>query len=170
MATKGNFGDLTDPNAVLVGVGQLAVSKHPKYLITQALGSCIGLSLYDPVLKQGGLAHIMLPTPFDSTLDGQEHRFASTAVPMMVKMLSEHGSMRRRLEAKLAGGAAMFRADAILAQVGIRNVEETKRQLALLNIPIIAEDTGERHARTVELHLDLGTYVVRSYQYGVKRL
>ena len=170
MAARGNFGDITDPNAVVVGVGQLVVTRHPQYLITQALGSCIGLSLYDPILKQGGLAHIMLPTPFDSTLDGQEHRFASTAVPMMVKMLSERGSMRRRLEAKLAGGAAMFRADAILAQVGIRNIEETKRQLALLNIPIIADDTGERHARTVELNLDSGTYVVRSYQYGVKRL
>ena len=61
-------------------------------------------------------------------------------------------------------------ADAMLAQVGERNVEETKRQLALLSIPIVAEDTGERHARTVELRLDSGVYVVRSYQYGVKRL
>ena len=170
MTTMGDLGDLTDPNAVMVGVGQLAVAKHPDYLVTQALGSCVGLSLYDPILKQGGLAHIMLPTPFDTVVNGHEHRFASTAVPMMVKMLSESGSMRRRLEAKIAGGAAMFRADTLLAQVGERNVEEAKRQLALLNIPIVAEDTGERHARTVELRLDSGAYVVRSYQYGVKRL
>ena len=170
MTTRDDFGDLTNPNAVLVGVGQLAVSMHPEYLITQALGSCVGLCLYDPALKQGGLAHIMLPTPLDNTPEGQDYRFASTAVPLMVKMLSERGSARRRLKAKIAGGAAMFRSDALLAQVGARNLEETKRQLALLNIPIVAEDTGGRHARTVELRLDTGVYVIRSYRYGVKRL
>ena len=64
----------------------------------------------------------------------------------------------------------MFKADTTLATVGGRNVAEVKNQLRLLRIPILAEDTGEGHARTVELHLDTGEFLVRSYQYGVKRL
>ncbi|MDP2181544.1 MAG: chemotaxis protein CheD [Actinomycetota bacterium] len=160
----------SDPNLVEVGVGMLAIAEYPKYLMTPALGSCVGVALYDATLRQGGLAHIMLPMPLDSGLVASEDRFASNAIPRLVSMLSEAGSPRRRLMAKLAGGAAMFRTDSALAQIGERNVAEVRRQLKLLNILVIAEDTGESHARTVELHLDNGTYVVRSYLYGVRKL
>lgn len=162
--------DYCDPNLVEVGVGMLAVARYPKYLMTPALGSCVGVALYDASLRQGGLAHIMLPTPVDSGVVASEDRFASNAIPKLVSLLSEAGSPRRRLMAKLAGGAAMFRTDSVLAQVGERNITEVHRQLKLLNIPVIAEDTGESHARTVELHLDNGMYVVRSYLYGVRKL
>lgn len=162
--------DYGDPNLIEVGVGMLAIAQYPNYLMTPALGSCVGVALYDTTLKQGGLAHIMLPMPVDSGLVGSEDRFASNAIPKLVAMLSDAGSPRRRLAAKLAGGAAMFRTNTMLAHVGERNVAEVHRQLKLLNIPVIAEDTGESHARTVELHLDTGLYVVRSYLYGVRKL
>jgi chemotaxis protein CheD len=164
------FDELRDPWVVAGGVGELATAQHPRYLMTPALGSCIGLALWDSSLRQGGLAHIMLPSPPDTRKAGDERRFATYAVPLLVKMLAEVGSPRRRLEAKLAGGAAMFHSDTALATIGSRNVAEVKGQLGLLNIPVIAEDTGESHARTVELHLDTGEFVVRSYMYGVRRL
>lgn len=138
--------------------------------MTPALGSCVGVGLYDPALKQGGLAHIMLPNALDTAMPGAEARFASFAIPEMVRLLGVAGSPRRRLVAKIAGGATMFRADATISQIGKRNVAEVKRQLTLLGIPLAAEDTGERHARTVELHLDTGLLLVRSYLYGVRRL
>jgi chemotaxis protein CheD len=164
------FPGLNHPNKVEVGVGELAVAQHPKYLMTPALGSCVGLCLWDPALKQGGLAHVMLPTTLESMLPGTERRFASHAVSEMVTLLHQAGSPRRRLVAKMAGGAMMFRTEGTMAHIGERNAAEIKRQLALLNIPLLAEDTGERHARTVELMLDTGEMLVRSYLYGVTRL
>ncbi len=159
-----------NPNLIEIGVGELAVAQHPKFLMTPALGSCVGVALYDAALKQGGLAHVMLPTPLETRSVGNEWRFASCAIPEMVRLLAERGSPRRRLQAKIAGGSAMFRGDTVLSGVGERNIAETKNQLRLLNIPLLAEDTGERHARTVELHLDTGLFVVRSYLYGIKNL
>jgi chemotaxis protein CheD len=161
---------LHNPDMIEVGVGELAIAEHPSYLMTPALGSCVGLALFDPGSRRGGLAHIMLPTPSDTAQRGDERRFASSGVPLLVKMLSDAGSPRRRLTAKIAGGAAMFKSDTTLATIGARNVAEVKTQLGLLNIPIVAEDTGESHARTVELHLDTGEFIVRSYVYGVRRL
>ena len=55
-------------------------------------------------------------------------------------------------------------------RAALANVTEVKRELGLLNIPLHAEDTGNSHARTVELHLETGVFVVRSYRYGEKRL
>jgi chemotaxis protein CheD len=164
------FPGVNNPNMVAVPVGEFAVTQYPKYLMTLALGSCVGVCIWDPALRQGGMAHVMLPTSLESMAPGTEHRFASFAVPEMVRLLYDARSPRRRLVAKIAGGATMFRSDSSIAQIGTRNVAEVKRQLELLNIPVIAEDTGERHARTVEFLLDTGAMVIRSYLYGVKNL
>jgi chemotaxis protein CheD len=153
-----------------IGIGQFAVATRPKRLLTPALGSCVALALWDPGNRTGGLVHIMLPRSQHEIGSDERGRFAETAVPLLVKMLVNAGCFRRRLQAKLAGGAAMFHAEAGISGIGGRNVAEVRAQLALMSIPIVAEDTGEAHARTVELVLESGEFVVRSYQFGVKRI
>lgn len=160
----------SDPNEVHVGVGDLALAEYPEYLMTPALGSCVGVAIYDLSRRKGGLAHIMLPVPAAETPSGAKWRFASMAVPELVRRLVADGAHKNALQAKIAGGAAMFRGDTALASIGDRNVAEVKRQLELLGVPLVAEDTGEGHARTVELHLDSGVLVVRSYQFGTMKL
>ena len=49
---------------IKVGMADLKVAKAPNILTTLGLGSCIGLTLFDPVVQVGGLVHYMLP---DST-------------------------------------------------------------------------------------------------------
>lgn len=166
----GSLDAAETPVKVEVGLGELACARHPGYLMTPALGSCVAVTLWDPALKQGAMAHVMLPAPPRAAMPGNSSRYATYAIGQMVEDLGKAGSPRRRMVAKIAGGAVMFQADGILASVGERNVEEVKKQLALLKIPLLAEDIGERHARTVELHLDTGVLLVRSYLYGVKRL
>ena len=159
-----------DPNLIEIGIGELVVAQAPKRILTPALGSCVGVAIYDVFGRRGGLAHVMLPSPTKVSHRELVGRFAELAVPELVRMLDDEGSMRGRLQAKIAGGAAMFHGDSVGAGVGARNVAEVKRQLALMRIPLLAEDTGEAHARTVELVLETGEFVVRSYQFGVTRL
>lgn len=153
-----------------VGVGQLEFGQYPSILMTPALGSCVGLTLWDPTRQRGALAHIMLPSTGDSAMNGDPTRFATVAVPMLVDKLVRLGSPLKRLQAKLAGGSAMFRGDSGMATIGQRNVTEVKAQLARYGIRPVAEDTGGSHARTIELHLDTGLLVVRSYLYGLREL
>jgi chemotaxis protein CheD len=158
-----------EPNTIVVLTGEYAVADYPKALVTPALGSCIGISLFDAFRRRGGLAHIMLPTPSASRVVGRVDRFASVAIPKLAAEVSE-GSTIRRLVAKIAGGSTMFGVDSNVANIGDRNILEVKRQLGLLHIPLVAEDTGGAHARTMELYLDTGLVVVRSYRYGIKEL
>lgn len=155
---------------VEVRVGEFCIAEHPKRLMTPALGSCVGVALHDPVARLGAMAHVMLPTPGDKSTPGDSSRFASTVIPEMVRLMVARGAQKRRIVAKIAGGAAMFRGDSPVASIGDRNVAESKRQLELMSIALLAEDTGEGHARTIELELDTGVLVVRSYQFGVQRL
>jgi chemotaxis protein CheD len=162
---------ISDPaDLIEVGIGELAIAKTPKRLMTPALGSCVAVALFDPFACRGGLVHVMLPHRQSGMPDDAPERFADTAIPLLVERLEEAGSVTRRLQAKIAGGAAMFHADGAIAGIGGRNVAEVKSQLALMSIPIMAEDTGEAHARTVEIDLRTGEFLVRSYQFGVKRL
>lgn len=159
-----------DATVIEVSAGELAVACAPRRLLAPALGSCVGVALYDPVSKRGGLAHVMLPQPAEVNCETGLDRFASFAVPKLVEELRALGSLKARMVAKIAGGSAMFRADSVLAGIGERNVAEVKRQLTLLRVPLLAEDTGGSHARTVELDLETGTLAVRSYLYGVRSL
>jgi len=159
-----------DPLVVEVGVGGLAVAEHPERLMTPALGSCVGVALWDERTCRGALGHVMLPSPAGQHADPQSGRFATFAVPRLVEMLLEAGSERADLRAKLAGGAAMFRGTSGVANVGERNVAEVRRQLMRCDVTLIAEDTGGSHARTVELCLDSGLLIVRSYRLGTCEL
>lgn len=155
---------------VTVGVGELAIAAHPQILTTQALGSCVGIALWDPARQVGGMAHVMLPSSDDTRMEGKMHRFATHAVPELVGMLEADGSSHRRIIAKIAGGAAMFKGDSMLAGIGARNIEEVRRQLHLAGVRLRAEDTGGDYARTIELQLDTGILLVRSYQYGIREI
>ncbi len=164
----GHWAD-PDENTILVATGELAVAEHPHVLVTPALGSCVGITLWDAFARRGGMAHIMLPSPGDTRVDGLVSRFASIAIPTLADEVTQ-GSVLRRLVAKIAGGSVMFGSENGAPSIGARNIIEVKRQLALLRIPLVAEDTGGAHARTMELHLDTGLVVVRSYRYGIKDL
>jgi chemotaxis protein CheD len=159
-----------DPTLIEVGIGELRIAEAPNRLMTPALGSCVGVSLYDALSQRGALCHIMLPSPGFNGQSGTSGKFADFAVQELIRMLDEAGSPKRRLQAKMAGGAAMFRGDNTMANIGGRNIAEVRKQLELMRVPLVAEDTGEAYARTVELDLATGDLLVRSYQFGVRRL
>ncbi|HHJ99142.1 MAG TPA: chemotaxis protein CheD [Actinobacteria bacterium] len=167
--TTGGFWADPDENTVVVATGELAVVVHPQVLVTPALGSCVGVTLWDAFARRGGMAHIMLPSPSDTRLGGLADRFATVAIPRLAEAVTG-GLPRRRLVAKLAGGSTMFGGEANITGIGMRNVDAVKQQLSLLRIPVVAEDIGGNYARTMELYLDTGLVVVRSYRYGIKEL
>lgn len=159
-----------NPNHVIVGVGESAVGRHPEILVTQALGSCVGVCLWDPRLKIGGMAHVMLPSAPASGFSGRPHRFADIAVPELVKGIVALGPSTRGLIAKLAGGSAMFKGESGIDTIGGRNLAAVRAQLAAYGIKVTAADTGGSHARTIELHLDTGALLVRSYTFGIREI
>lgn len=172
MTIPGTTGGLwadPDENTVVVGTGEFAVAVHPQVLVTPALGSCVGVTLWDASRRRGGMVHIMLPSPSDTRVGGLADRFATVAIPRLADAVAG-GLSRPGLVAKLAGGSTMFSGDASITGIGMRNVEAVKEQLGLLRIPVVAEDIGGNYARTMELYLDTGLVVVRSYRYGIKEL
>jgi chemotaxis protein CheD len=166
---------LTEP--LHVGVAELKVSGNSDHLISFGLGSCVAVAIFDPVIRVGGLAHVMLPESRGREPETMPGKFADTAVPRLVEQLIELGARQKRLRCKLAGGAQMFEIpgaksrDGVYAcgpytHIGERNVEAVKLALEEMKIPVVSEDTGGRHGRTVRFDTWSGSLEVSSIFHG----
>ena len=156
-------------NAVVVGISDMNVTTRPGTLITYALGSCVGLCLYDSAVGVAGLSHILLPDSAMCPSDRNVIKFADTAVQALIERMERSGASRRRIVAKMAGGAKLFGGSAGI-NVGERNVIAVKEQLSRLRIPLVAEDTGRDYGRTVEFLSQDGTLHVKTALRGVKSI
>ena len=160
------------PELIKVGMADYKVGRAPDTLISYGLGSCIGISLYDPQTKIGGLLHIMLPDSNQSRANENRAKFADTGIPDMLEELIRMGAAKSRLVAKLAGGSQMFAfANASdIMRVGLRNASASKEILKKLSIPIVGEDTGRNYGRTVQIDLSTGVYKVKTIDKGDKEI
>ena len=157
---------------IRVGMADYKVGKAPATLISYGLGSCIGVSLYDPQAKVGGLLHIMLPDSTQSRASENPMKFADTGFPLMLDDVIKLGGVKRRLVAKMAGGAQMFAfANATeIMKVGARNAEAIRKQLEKFDIKLLSEDTGGTYGRTVQIDLNNGVYKVKTVDKGEKEM
>ncbi|ANY75512.1 chemotaxis protein CheD [Paenibacillus ihbetae] len=164
---------IDEQSIVKVAMADLNVAGPNGILRTTGLGSCVGLTLYDPVAKIGGLAHVMLPSS-SIAREGQLNlaKYADTALPVLLNKMKDMGAVQARMVAKMAGGAQMFSFAGAgdTMRIGPRNVESCKEGLQQMGIALIAEDTGENYGRTVELDCFTGKFTVRSVQKGIKEL
>ena len=149
---------------IKVGMADLNICKSPDGLTTLGLGSCVGIALRDPITKVGGLAHIMLPDSTAIKDNTNIPKFADTGIVELVNRIVFAGGSKSRLVAKIAGGAQMFafQNKSSLIKVGEKNVMAVKKKLEELNIPILAEDTGENYGRTVIFYPETGDCVIRA--------
>ncbi|MEA4892924.1 MAG: chemotaxis protein CheD [Peptococcaceae bacterium] len=153
---------------ITVGISDLNVANNGDILVTYALGSCVGICLYDPVMKVAGLSHVMLPSSQGFPAGAQPHKFADTAIGILVRQMEQLGARQGRMKAKIAGGAQMFAGinNSSLANIGQRNIQAVKAELARLNIPIVAEDTGKNYGRTQFFHSADGSMRIKSANRG----
>lgn len=149
-----------------VRIGEVRVAGANRVLYTIGLGSCVAIALYDPRVRIGGLAHAMLPEP-GARRDAPAGRFASTAVGVLIAQLEREGAASKRLRARLAGGASMFRdlleGDGL--RLGRRNVESARHALQAAGIPVDAEDVFGTYGRSVYLHTEDGRLLVTSVRH-----
>ncbi len=157
---------------IIVGMADMKVSNEPEAtLITYALGSCIGVTLYDPVVKVGGMLHFMLP---DSQIDPEKGEkkpwmFANTGIPQLFQEAYKLGADKRRLSVKVIGGAQVMD-DSGFFNIGKRNYMTLRKMFWTNNVLIRAEDVGGSVNRTVRLEVSTGRLWVKTSGSGEKEL
>jgi chemotaxis protein CheD len=157
---------------IVVGISDLKVSNNINdVLVTYALGSCVGVTVYDPVVKVGGLLHFMLPeASLDIRKAGENPAmFADTGIPLLFKTCYELGAKKKRMIVKVAGGASILD-DANFFRIGQKNVTAMKKLFWKNNVFIEGEDTGSNCNRTFSVHISTGKVFVRTAHNGTREL
>lgn len=139
-------------NVFKIGIAEYKIAGAPNKIVTLGLGSCIGLVLFDPVVKIAGMVHIMLPCSKESLNVVNRFKFADTAVEDMIGLMVSAGAAQSRLKAKMAGGAHMFKTSSALniLNIGQRNAAICKKVLKENNIALCGEDIGGSSGRSIE--------------------
>jgi chemotaxis protein CheD len=144
-----------------VGIAEYEVTEDGADLTTSGLGSCLGVAMYDAEAGVAGLVHVMLPSA-DEAEDTNPAKFADTGIRLLVEELERAGASRDRLVAKVAGGSDMLDFSSHGSGIGIRNVDVVERTLDELAVPIVAEDVGGDHGRSIRLDGETGELLVKT--------
>ena len=85
---------------ITVGIAEGRIAFGGQMLVTYALGSCVGICLYDSKIKIAGLAHIVLPDENSATVKSNPYKFAKSGIPALVTEMQKHGADKKRMTAK----------------------------------------------------------------------
>jgi chemotaxis protein CheD len=133
---------------VTIYIGDVFASPGPLRVRT-LLGSCIAVCLYDPIVRVGGMNHFMLPVACGSS-DAESTRFGAYAMDCLIgELMMRCKADRRRLVAKVFGGAHVVDIRETADSVPQRNVRFIRQFLADEDIPIVAEHLGGNRPRLV---------------------
>lgn len=149
---------------VVIDIADMKVSNDPEdVLVTYALGSCIGVALYDPVVKIGGLVHVMLP---ESNLENgtggvkNPYKYIDTGVPRLYKKMYEMGGQKNRIQNAVIGGSQIMD-DSGFFNIGKRNYAALRKLFWKNNVLINKQHVGGRINRTVKMEVATGRIFIK---------
>jgi chemotaxis protein CheD len=148
----------------VVGVGDMKIGRAGDILVTHGLGSCLGLMVYDPVVKVGGMLHAMLPLASINPQKAESNpfMFVDTGVTLLFKKIYALGGEKNRMVVKAVGcGQTAYKNE--LFKIGERNYTILRKFLWKNSILLEAEDIGGTISRTVFFEISSGRTVIASH-------
>ncbi len=150
-------------NIQSVGLGGQVVSRDPQaVLVAYGLGSCLGIGMYDPAARLGGLLHAVLPENANGS-GFPPGKFVDSGVLSLLEEMQKAGAERRRLVVWMAGGANMIISPGALKSfdIGSRNIQAALKIFDSLNLRLSGQEVGGNTGRTVRLYVGEGRMTVR---------
>jgi chemotaxis protein CheD len=147
-----------------IGIGEMLVSGNAEdILITYSLGSCVGVSLYDPEIKLGGLIHCQLPmsTSNPEQAKSKPSLYVDTGVVNLLQEMYNRGAIKSRLICKVAGAGSPLAIEQEQFRIGEKNLAVLKKVLWKNGILIKAEMIGGDTAKTMILDIGNGKTLLR---------
>ncbi|MBF0299149.1 MAG: chemotaxis protein CheD [Oligoflexia bacterium] len=151
-------------NSVIIGISDCVVTNNKDItLVTYSLGSCIGVTFYDPINVIGGMIHCMLPLSSNDPAKAQKSPFmyVDTGIVLMLKSMFEMGAVKKNLICKVAGSGTPLDDNGVF-RIGERNYALLRKILWKNDILIKGELIGGRSAKTMFLYMNNGITIVRT--------
>jgi chemotaxis protein CheD len=147
-----------------VDISDMKISSQPgDVIVTYSLGSCVGVTVYDPVACVGGMVHCMLPLSKIDPARAQARpcMFVDTGVPALLHGLFRLGAAKKNLVVRVAGAGSPLGREQVF-KIGQRNYTVLRKLLWKNGILIQGEDVGGASARTLYLDIASGRTIMKA--------
>lgn len=143
----------------VVPSGSFVVEKSTAVILKAFLGTCVGLAMYDPVARVGGLFHILIASPVGSSAE-DPLQYASTGVPIFLGELYKYGARKENLRAVVAGGSLVGAVNLqdLDLDIGGKTVDTVNAILNDQGIAIEYSETGGYFSCILSIDLQNGEY------------
>lgn len=139
---------------------EIMIARKNAIIHSPALGSSLGICLYDPSAQIGGFVHSILPQQMHQK--SQDLKYVDIAIFALYQRIIDEGADPDHLYAKIVGGAKLFQFPNTEFEVGEENVKTARLTLEQLHIPIIAEDVGDLYGRSIHFHTKDGIVMIET--------
>jgi chemotaxis protein CheD len=151
---------------ISLGLGERAISRNSEdILVAYGLGSCLGISMIDPLTRISGLLHAVLPGAVNGLppSDPTSHKYVDSGIENLLAAMVTEGANKSRLVVRIVGGANMLISPGMTNSfdIGTRNMETARKTLQRLNLRITAEEVGGHTGRTIHVYVADSRVTVR---------
>jgi chemotaxis protein CheD len=113
------------------------------HLIHIVLGSCVAVCLWDGRKEFGGACHFIYPSSGNGEING---RFGEAAIPNLIRLLQDFGSLIGDLKAHIVGGGTPISSG---SSIGNANILIAETILEKYRIKTVTKETGGSFGRKV---------------------
>ena len=158
--TPGGLGE--EMHTTSVGGGEFRVTlDKDEVLLAKGLDAGIGVAIFDPVARVGGLLHFQLP---ESRTNPNQARsqpalFADTGVPLLLHKAIESGAQKERMIVRVAGGA-QGGPEPGAQRIAKGNYLAMRKIFWKTGVLVQEEDVGGTAQRTLALEIGTGCMVI----------
>lgn len=142
----------------IIGIGEMKITSDQTEILTAPnLGSCLGVSIYDPSIKVGGMIHCLLPLSTKNPEKAKEKpgTYVDTGIPLLLEEILKRGGQKKNLVICVAGGASMNSTNDMF-EIGQKNYSILRKILWKNNLLIKKEDVGSNTPRSISLYCETG--------------
>lgn len=154
----------------MIGIAQYKVSKAPTdILIAPNLGSCLGIAVYDPKNRWGGMIHCLLPLSKNNPdkASAEPATYVDTGLVLLLTELTKLGSDKKDFVICVAGGSNINDENRVF-EIGVKNYTILKKVLWKNGLLIKAEHVGDSISRTISLDIGTGEVTVKASGETIK--
>ena len=147
-------------NEIYVNTGEVEVCQSEGVLIATAIGSCVVVTVYEPYLCVGGMAHVMLPWASRDRDLSDRTKYAEDAIKELMGKIANYKANVDALKLCLIGGGNLLGNDH--DDIGAEISRSLLEILGRIDINPVALELGGAHRRSCALYVASGrvTYTI----------
>ena len=146
------FAEMHWQTPQFVGPGEFAITGESKDMLVAETAVGVVICIYDPQLRLGGMAHLVLPEPFLQDFAAlkseskEVRKKIERPIENLIRSLKQSGAGKKRIRIRMFGGSG---SDEDEVDVGVKHQVFTQQAIMEKGLNVMSQDIGGDECRRI---------------------